>query len=68
MPANAPDSAAILYSTSYVYRASDGWIRGQNWGTGVSLKLAVNASLVPEPATASLFVGGLLLLLVIRIR
>jgi hypothetical protein len=68
MPANSPVVAALLFTRSSAYDSVEGWAMGTTttgnpYAVGERLVMAVEASLVPEPNTAALTLGGFLVLM-----
>jgi hypothetical protein len=66
MPPESPVAAALLFSISSKYVARDGWtmtktISDYPQSTGNYLKIAVDATSIPEPSTVAMFVVGCLL-------
>jgi hypothetical protein len=63
VPANSPSGAALLFARSPVYATPTDWIMsstisGNPYATGEFLKLAVEATLIPEPSPVGLWSAG----------
>jgi hypothetical protein len=61
LPASSPIDATVLSTDSYDFVGADGWFLGDS--TYSTLDIAVDATPVPEPGTASLWLSGLAVVL-----
>lgn len=71
MPANSPVAAALLFDRSQLYDSIGGWVMGNTTSgnpsaVGERLVMAVDATPVPEPSTAVLWLGGFVVLICCR--
>jgi len=68
MPANSPVAAALLFDRSQTYDSMGGWVMGNTTSgnpsaAGERLVMAVDATPVPEPTMAVLWLSGLFVLI-----
>jgi hypothetical protein len=71
MPRESPATAALLFSISSNYVAQSGWTMnatksGNPHATGEYIKVAVDATIIPEPNVAILLIGGFIISIVWR--
>ncbi len=73
MPNESPTAAALLFSVSSNYVAPSGWTMsatrsGNPYATGEYLKIGIDATIIPEPGAASLFITGFIVSILWRRR